>query len=195
MDDTDDREIEVSPARGTLIGFFAAMIVLLAFASGALAQSRYETMHDFAPGLERPMITAIQERLNDFGYRTRVTGSMDRRTSEAIRAYQADAGMPVTGRADQALINQLNFGPEVHNSRSRPRPASPTSTAVADEDRASPQVRWVQERLAAAGYAAGPADGIAGPKTAAAIAQFRRDRNLAPGDHIDSSLIQALGGT
>lgn len=207
----EERKVAMNSSRGSGFALFAVLVMAMAYASGATAQShygqapggRYDSMQDFGPGLERPMITLIQEKLNEFGYRVPVTGYMTSRTVEAIRRYQQDAGMPVTGRADQELANQLNFGPEVRNNRtawqppSRPaRPRAPVATAQpvpapVDPDAGSPQVRWVQEKLAAAGYAPGAIDGMPGRRTTDAINRFRQDRGLPPGD-IDNGLIAAL---
>jgi peptidoglycan hydrolase-like protein with peptidoglycan-binding domain len=195
-----DREVEMNSSRGSIFALFAVLVMVLAYASGATAQSRYDAMQDFGPGQGRPMITLIQEKLTGLGYPVPVTGTMNYRTVAAIRLYQQNTGMPVTGRADQALANELNFGQRVPNRATatvHPRlpvivapPQPPRQTAVDD---GSPQVRWVQEKLTAAGYAPGAADGMAGRRTTEAINRFRRDKGLPPGS-IDMGLIDALNG-
>lgn len=56
-----------------------------------------------------PLIEEIQELLAERGYRPGPTdGIAGGRTSDAIRAYQKDAGLPETGIADQALLDALN---------------------------------------------------------------------------------------
>lgn len=51
---------------------------------------------------------------------------------------------------------------------------------------------FVQQRLAALGYDPGPADGVYGPRTAAAIQAFLADRGLPPEAGITDTLIAAL---
>jgi len=53
-------------------------------------------------------------------------------------------------------------------------------------------VSGAQGRLAHLGYSPGPADGELGPRTRAAIAQFQRDRGLAPTGELDQDTISAL---
>jgi peptidoglycan hydrolase-like protein with peptidoglycan-binding domain len=56
-----------------------------------------------------PLIEEIQAMLAERGYRPGPTdGIAGGRTSDAIRAYQKDAGLPETGIADQALLDALN---------------------------------------------------------------------------------------
>ena len=65
--------------------------------------------------------------------------------------------------------------------------------AVGELDPCS-EVTGVQGRLANLGYYEGAVDGDAGPVTAGAIAQFRREYGLSPGDQIDDDLVNALEG-
>lgn len=53
-------------------------------------------------------------------------------------------------------------------------------------------IRQVQQSLANAGYNPGPADGISGPKTDAALKSFQQDNNLAAGE-LTKETLRALG--
>ena len=55
------------------------------------------------------------------------------------------------------------------------------------------RVRRVQERLAAAGFDPGPADGIAGPRTRAALRAFQEARGLDPTGEPDGPTLTELG--
>jgi hypothetical protein len=57
---------------------------------------------------------------------------------------------------------------------------------------ADPTVKAAQERLNELGYDAGPADGLMGGKTRAAIAAFQRDRGLPIDGKASSSLVETL---
>ncbi|MBI1179946.1 MAG: glycoside hydrolase family 19 protein [Alphaproteobacteria bacterium] len=62
-----------------------------------------------------------------------------------------------------------------------------------DEQPDAPDVVAIQRRLQALGYRElGAADGIIGPRTAAAITRFRHDKGLGNG-MVDAALLQALG--
>ena len=55
------------------------------------------------------------------------------------------------------------------------------------------RVRRVQERLAATGFDPGPADGIAGPRTRAALRAFQEARGLDPTGEPDGPTLAELG--
>ncbi len=55
------------------------------------------------------------------------------------------------------------------------------------------RVRRVQERLAAAGFDPGPADGVAGPRTRAALRAFQEARGLDPTGEPDGPTLGELG--
>jgi peptidoglycan lytic transglycosylase B len=54
------------------------------------------------------------------------------------------------------------------------------------------QLIAVQERLGALGYDGGPADGIPGSATRAAIRRYQLDTELVPDGHIDADLLESL---
>ena len=56
----------------------------------------------------------------------------------------------------------------------------------------SDTIRAAQEELSRRGYEAGPADGIAGPKTEAAITKFQADEKLAQTGRLDADTLYHL---
>jgi peptidoglycan hydrolase-like protein with peptidoglycan-binding domain len=67
------------------------------------------------------------------------------------------------------------------------------TSAVMAGDLPRERVRRVQERLAAAGFDPGPADGIAGPRTRAALRAFQEARGLDPTGEPDGPTLAELG--
>lgn len=67
------------------------------------------------------------------------------------------------------------------------KPAAPAKSAPPTKE----EIRKVQQALRAHGFTTVTADGVMGPKTAAAIDKFRQDKGLKPGS-IDSALKKAL---
>ncbi len=64
---------------------------------------------------------------------------------------------------------------------------------MSDQPEADPAtVRTVQQLLADAGYTPGPADGIYGPKTRAAILAYQRKMELTPDGLITEELVASL---
>jgi Putative peptidoglycan binding domain len=66
------------------------------------------------------------------------------------------------------------------------------STAIAPES-ASPTVRSAQQALNDRGYNAGPADGVWGPNTEAAVRQFQQAQRLQSTGTLDKETLSALG--
>lgn len=89
-----------------------------------------------------------------------VSGQIDEKTRAAIRTYEADQGMTVTGKRSQGVLDRLS--------------AEARSKAAEDRE----MIRRVQSRLNALNYDAGPADGVMGGRTETAIEIFQRKRGL-----------------
>jgi peptidoglycan hydrolase-like protein with peptidoglycan-binding domain/surface antigen len=80
-------------------------------------------------------------------------------------------------------------GPAAPSTSTTPAPKAPTTARPAD-----PEVRAAQEALAGLGYYQGPIDGIAGPKTRAAVADYQTDRGLSPDGKVSRELLAQLVG-
>jgi peptidoglycan hydrolase-like protein with peptidoglycan-binding domain len=122
------------------------------------------------------LVWAVEGELSRRGYQTGpVDGTMDQQTAAAIRDYEDDAGLTVTGKVNDDLVNSL----ESSNARN-----------VTAKD-----IREIERRLNRRGYAVGTVDGIADAKTAAAIKSYQNDAgltvtgrpSLALRDHLRSS--------
>ena len=101
---------------------------------------------------------------------------LDAPTVTAIGAYQRDAGLPVTGQVTNALSEQLRVGG--------------TSGSGRPLDRA--EVARLQAALNTRGYAAGPEDGVSGPRVRTAIRAFQTDAGLPATGEATQSLLAAL---
>ena len=129
-----------------------------------------------APTVSTAMVTEAQTELRRRGYEiSAITGTANAETIAAVREYQSDARMPVTGTINEDLLKQL-------------RTAKADSDAIYRE-----QVKQVQAALNAAGYNAGPPDGALGPKSRAAIARYQSDNELPATGSIDAGLLASLG--
>lgn len=116
------------------------------------------------PTMDEAYIRAAQKELRGHGYLAGpVDGVYGPQTRAAVRAYQRDAGLTVTGVADQALVDHLMFAQPKVTRFAVPAP-SPTLE--------------IQRDLAKRGYYLGAVDGIAGPQTRDAIQRFLADARL-----------------
>jgi peptidoglycan hydrolase-like protein with peptidoglycan-binding domain/surface antigen len=80
-----------------------------------------------------------------------------------------------------------------HPSGDATAPAQPSSSvAIPAGPSAVAEVRVAQGALAGLGYDPGPVDGIAGPKTRAAVAQYQSDVGLVPDGEISPELVARL---
>jgi peptidoglycan hydrolase-like protein with peptidoglycan-binding domain len=128
------------------------------------------------PAVGAAMISEAQTELRQRGYDiTAITGTANAETMAAVRAYQADARLPVTGEISNDLMQQL-------------RTARADSGAIYRA-----QVKQVQAALNASGYTAGPPDGALGPKSRSAISRYQSDNNLAATGEVNAELLASLG--
>lgn len=128
--------------------------------------------------MDEAYVRAAQKELRGHGYHAGpVDGVYGPQTRAAVRAYQRDAGLPVTGVADQALVDHLMF-------------AQPKVTRFAQAE--TGVVLDVQRELAKRGYYLGPVDGVEGPITPRAVQAFLADAKVPVDQSIDSRLLQAI---
>lgn len=98
-------------------------------------------------------------------------------TSASVRGFVSNTGDKIGG-----LFN-----------RDEEAKALKAAAITSDQAEADPAaVRTIQHLLADAGYAPGPADGIYGPKTRAAIIAYQRKMELTPDGLITGELVASL---
>jgi len=121
-----------------------------------------------------PTVARIERGLEARGYATGAVDSIaDARTEAAIRAYQRDRGVAVTGEPSEKLAAMLEEGMQQDlNTREN--------------------IRTVQAELNARGYSAGPADGVMGPSTRRAIVAYRKANGLGTSDDVTQDLLTSL---
>lgn len=142
--------------------------------SGKAEQAAADQSQDSAARL----VSEVQSELRRLGYEVPVVnGRMDASTREAIRAYERDNNLLVTGEASTELQAHIR-----NKADGTPRDFSSRET-----------VRDVQSMLNQRGYNAGPTDGIMGPATRSAIRTFRSDANMELSGRVDAPLLQELG--
>ena len=165
----------------------AALFLSAAMGLPAWAQSE-------RPVIEQPIsrdgVRAVQSELRDDGfYRGPIDGAWGRRTEAALGAYQANHGLAVTWRLDPATIRTMRLNPgELAGRMPDQAPDLAAQPVLARET-----VRRVQERLARAGFRPGPADGVWGGGTEAALRDFQQARGLRPTGDLNPVTARALG--
>ncbi|GEM_PF-3155204 len=129
-------------------------------------------------------VAAVQRRLNELGYRAGpADGKLGARTRAAVRAYQEDAGLPVTGALDRVILNALAAAPSAD---------SPGEDGLAEAGRLAGSVREIQNALTRRGYWHGPRSGQLSPALRQAIAEYQADAGLPATGRLSETLLDHL---
>ena len=136
-------------------------------------------------------VRQLQRELTQHGYNTGgADGVIGPKTRAAIRHYQADAGLEVTGEADAALLEHVLYtSPPVTNA-APPRTVVKKATTQGTATRAKEPIYrpvdevnhayviTIQQELASKGFNVGPVDGAVGPRTRQAIRDYQTRAGL-----------------
>jgi membrane-bound lytic murein transglycosylase B len=125
--------------------------------------------------LQRADMLELQTLLQLKGYQVSVDGLFGNNTRSAVRAYQQTEGLPADGWPTRVLLDRIR------GAASAPV-ANPLEAArdSARDLRTSASIREIQQALNQLGYKIGKPNGIAGPRTRAAIGAYERKLGLSP---------------
>ena len=119
----------------------------------------------------------LQEQLTALGFDTDgVDGILGPNSRKALRNFQRSRGLPADGYASEKLLTRVQQAIEGR------------------EPMGAQQIGFIQSALNARGYDAGVPDGIAGPRTRAAIAAYQRSVGAIANGQPSMALLRALGG-
>jgi peptidoglycan hydrolase-like protein with peptidoglycan-binding domain len=136
-----------------------------------------------------PEVEAVQRQLKAAGlYEGEIDGVAGKRTRSAIEAYQASAGLDVTGLASTELAEQIRFTMEI--ARASEFTGTTGAPPAAGPDART--IRLVQTGLAELGYEPGEVTGEMSATTESAILAFEKDRQLPESGRISEALIEEL---
>ena len=117
-------------------------------------------------------ILNVQAQLRQRGYKVdSLTGVLDTQTMAAIRTFQSDNGLPMTGQIDQQLVALLSQGGTMPQGG-----GTPTGQGSAGNG----NMLALEQGLAALGYNPGAVDGVYDATTKAAIKKFQTDYDMTP---------------
>ena len=133
---------------------------------------------------EPATIRKVQQTLNARGYEAGpANGNLGESTQRALRAFQKAENLQVTGNLNPRTLKALGIDDAGASAGTSQRGAVPSSATLRD----------VQRKLVSRGYNPGPADGVLGRATRAALMDFQRKENLPVTGQPDSATRAALG--
>ena len=140
-----------------------------------------------APGADANISNAQQILIDRGYYSGPADGVIGPATYAALRAYQRDHGLRITGRLDSPTVYLLNRETNTAAAAPNPYPSASYPSAPPTID-----VRTAQQTLRDRGYYSGPLDGVIGPATYAALRAYQRDHGLRMTGRLDWSTARRL---
>ena len=145
-----------------------------------------------APGDNGDAVRKVQKRLINLGY---LSGSADgdygNMTKNAVKDFQRNNGLSVTGSVNSATLNKLNS-----SSAKKAGSTSSSSNGTCKPGDSGDAVRKVQKRLIALGYLSnGSADGSYGNQTKKAVTTFQKQNGLQQTGTVNSATLNKLNSS
>ena len=164
----------------------SVILLLVLFVSGAWAEDGAAV--ETALGLTRADRRLIQSSLAAQGFDPGpADGVFGRRTRAAIGQWQAARGEEPTGYLNaEAAKSLLGRAPQTQET-TMTRESLETALGLTRADR-----RLIQSSLAAQGFDPGPADGVFGRRTRAAISQWQAARGEEPTGYLNAEAAKSL---
>lgn len=152
--------------------FSAVLLLLISFSCGGcnlllrILQKEVAEEIDLLGNTEEynPKVEELQTKLKMLGYNPGpVDGKIGFRTRGAVKEFQGEYGLKVTGYVDKRTWAELNRVYEIN---------------VLSLEKID--VKQIQTALKNAGFEPGPIDGKLGPRTKRAIKEFQKSKELTP---------------
>lgn len=138
--------------------------------------------------IRAPLVLQAQEQLRELGYNPGpLDGILGPRTARALRNYQRDYGLPVTGTLNVQTRREL-LGTERTSVPENWRQTPPATGRLLTEG----EIQVAEQNLVELGFDPGPVDGIFTAQTEAAVRAFQERRGLPVTGILDSATRQRL---
>lgn len=138
----------------------------------------------------RDLIRTVQARLNALGYDAGpADGAMGGRTTNAIRLFEKERGLPVTGQPSAELATNLDVAlNEREAAESEPEGKKESEAAAPNAE----LVLAVETELNKRGYNAGVEDGAVTVETSVAVSAYQKDAGLEVDGMVTDELLAHL---
>jgi len=161
------------------IASITPQIIVTTF-TAAPSNSASTTLKHGSSGTE---VREMQNRLKELGYlKGSADGDFGDATETAVKAFQAQNGLTVDGKAGAATLTKLYSSSAKRaastTNTNTPKPTATPFTSYKNGDSGS-EIRRMQQRLKELGYLHGSADGDFGDATEAAVRYFQERNGLS----------------
>ena len=141
-------------------------------------------------------VKKLQQRLKDLGYlKGSVDGDFGDATESAVKAFQAQHGLSVDGKAGANTLSKLYSSTAkkapTTTATNTPRPTNTPFTSYKKGDTGS-EISKIQQRLKALGYLKGSVDGDFGEATEDAVRAFQKQNGLTVDGKVGSYTLDKL---
>jgi|GEM_PF-2890588 len=146
---------------------------------GGYEHNGYGTPYDKAqPYNKVPKEVEVQEKLKILGYYPGgISGVYDDATKNAVKEFQYENGLSVTGAVDEQTMAQIYAKADATLGEMPMSEMTKAKPMLHKGDKGA-AVSELQVELNQLGYNAGAVDGVYGPKTEAAVKKFQADNGL-----------------
>jgi peptidoglycan hydrolase-like protein with peptidoglycan-binding domain len=143
-----------------------------------------------AHGYSQSQVRAAQQQLKNDGYYTGAIDGVDgTMTRTAIRHYQRDNNLAVSGRLDKQARDKLGVQSGSEASREAVPPASSTSGITPSEA----TIKAAQQKLEQTGFYKGNIDGMYSSEMRAAVREYQQNSHLTVTGQLDQDTLSKLG--
>jgi len=141
-------------------------------------------------------VRKVQKRLIALGYLSgSADGSFGNMTKDAVKAFQQNNGLKVTGKVNSTTLYKLDSSSAVKAGESSSSSSSSSSDGTCSPGDTGAAVRKVQKRLIALGYLDGSADGDYGNMTKNAVKAFQKRNGLSVTGSVNSKTLAKLNSS
>jgi peptidoglycan hydrolase-like protein with peptidoglycan-binding domain len=157
-------------------------------------EATFRIVRESAPEAD-PVVRDIQSALREMAmYEGEVDGIAGPRTLQAIRDFQARAGLEPNGKVGAPLLDAIRTASVPAPKLKKVAPAEQTFEDI-EREASGPNadtVKSIQAALKKHGHDEIEPDGIAGSKTAAAIKEYQKAKKLKVTGVADEALVQSM---
>jgi peptidoglycan hydrolase-like protein with peptidoglycan-binding domain len=185
---------------GSLAAVLVAGSVLLPTASGAQTSvgEQPSAPLSYTQPLSPQAIKEVQQRLRQLGfYSGSSDGTWGRDSQAALERFQQSRGLQVVGQLSQTTVATMGLNPTdllaLGQIPATGSSAAAQQQAIAGEALSPDVVSTIQGTLRQLGFYPGPADGVWGPNTQAAIELFQQSHGLQATGQLNPSTLIAMG--